>query len=985
MRLISTITKYAIASTICCATLSAAAADDVVSKAYGLRVYYDDQTSTGAELVSFNVDDPQMIEVEAEIGKAVRAAAYANGIYYMIESDDNMVAYRLSSFDVATKKYSVIREYALADQENALIFQCMTYNEAEDTFYAYAFDIRNSVSEGETLDIPFCLYTLDVTTGNVTLIGENNRTQIFTLAADSNGILYGIDALGYLYSINKETGSVLVEEGACFIQPNNLQSMAFDQKNNLLYWAGFKIENSTGVGFFGHFTYSEDEWWWSYNSAAQEVFDDNSEIIGLYIDSNPLVPGTPGAVTDLTLTPGENGALEATLSWVNPTHNNGGSSLKDPIEVNIYRDGTLLANVKDQQPGENGSVTITEETSGILNYTVTTQNTEGQGRSVFIDGFVGRDVPASVGNITIQKPEGTENLTVAWTAPTAGAHNGWFDTSSITYNITRLPDEAQLATAISELSFTDTTIENVCGYSYIITPVNADGEGLAAESPVEFAGAPLNIPFACDFTTDALVRLWKVIDADNDGQSWYPAKNRVESFMKYFPDNELSPELESNDWLISAPINFSADKTYVMKYWVRSQGPLFPVNFNVTIGNGASVEAQTNILKSVNGFDNQSMEEQTAIINVESDGTYNVAFQALNRVSLHVKDVTIEECDAIDLVAAAISGSSSPIIGTPAEYTVEVQNKGFQPQKDFTVELIDADQNVIASTTVTEAIQPFTSANVVIEWSPEATGSYLIKARVNVEGDVNPSDNITTTSIAAVVLEKGEWIDVATETMGLDGVVPFNVTKKYSLSQTIYNASDMNNSSAKIKGMKLYYNATQDATFPVKISLANTDKTDFNDKAAPVAENEFTTMYEGNLTFPAAQASIIVLFDNPFEYDGTNLCLMSSHNNGELIDNIYFYSMIDMDDTNKYTWYHFNTEPFDFPETVSRYIKNRPSISFFIEESEDTGIIGVEFDSQNSDDANTRYYNLQGIRVDNPTNGIFIRVNGNDVKKVIVK
>lgn len=45
-----------------------------------------------------------------------------------------------------------------------------------------------------------------------------------------------------------------------------------------------------------------------------------------------------------------------------------------------------------------------------------------------------------------------------------------------------------------------------------------------------------------------------------------------------------------------------------------------------------------------------------------------------------------------------------------------------------------------------------------------------------------------------------------------------------------------------------------------------------------------------------------------------------------------------------------------------------------------SGINGIEADDSN---APVEYYNLQGIRVDNPANGIYIRRQGSRVEKVV--
>ena len=48
--------------------------------------------------------------------------------------------------------------------------------------------------------------------------------------------------------------------------------------------------------------------------------------------------------------------------------------------------------------------------------------------------------------------------------------------------------------------------------------------------------------------------------------------------------------------------------------------------------------------------------------------------------------------------------------------------------------------------------------------------------------------------------------------------------------------------------------------------------------------------------------------------------------------------------------------------------------------SDDSGVDGI--DSENSP---VYFFNLQGARVNNPENGIFIRVQGNKTQKVLVK
>ncbi|MDE5554908.1 MAG: hypothetical protein K2J10_06970, partial [Muribaculaceae bacterium] len=48
-------------------------------------------------------------------------------------------------------------------------------------------------------------------------------------------------------------------------------------------------------------------------------------------------------------------------------------------------------------------------------------------------------------------------------------------------------------------------------------------------------------------------------------------------------------------------------------------------------------------------------------------------------------------------------------------------------------------------------------------------------------------------------------------------------------------------------------------------------------------------------------------------------------------------------------------------------------------------ISGIESVTNDNNDAPVEYFNLQGLRVNEPSNGIFIRRQGNKVTKVLVK
>lgn len=104
-----------------------------------------------------------------------------------------------------------------------------------------------------------------------------------------------------------------------------------DFKNNA--WTRYVeviTPETTGEYYFGFYLHSPKNRW-------------NNTLTGFEVTENKFYPGT---VTDLTVIPGENRALEATLSWTLPTVDNDGAPMPEDVvfnSVKVYRDGTLVA------------------------------------------------------------------------------------------------------------------------------------------------------------------------------------------------------------------------------------------------------------------------------------------------------------------------------------------------------------------------------------------------------------------------------------------------------------------------------------------------------------------------------------------------------------------------------------------------------------------------------------------------------------------
>jgi len=939
--------------------ISKAASDGTAPKAYGVRIYSDAAGNSNA-IVSFDVDNPAEIKEEMPLdGYTIRGGVCVDGIFYLIDAPE-FIAYRLLAVDINTKQIKTIATYeGLSSPEAALIITDMTYDPSTGNVYLLAYDLQyDDTSYGED-QFALGLFTLNIKTGLTTAVGYQYYNNFVTIAASADGDLFGLDDEGTLWLIDKTTG--VAEWDLCYITdlPSSLQSMSFDHDSGLLYWSGFFVEQdgdlTVGRSSLYSFTMTDD----GAIPTCIGSLQDNAEIVGLYIDSDPLPKSSPSSVTELSVTRGANGSPTVTLGWNNPQTTVGGDALEAGFEVNIYRNDALVATIPDQNPGASVSYTDENVPPSMVIYKVIGQNDSGEGRAAYTDSlYVGRDVPGKVGNLAVEHGSEGYDVTLNWTKPTNGANKGWFDEATISYTITRYPDGKTLADGITDTTFTDHSITELHGYYYSVTPINADGAGTAAISSNIVAGPPIEqLPYSCDFATDEQVRLWTIVDNDHDGQTWYVSSNYAgvsDSFLKYFPDQELNPEKEADDWFISAPISLKASKHYIVRYDIRLMGTLFPCNYTIAAGADATPESQTLVIaKPDSVINDMEFETKTATFTVPADGIYHIGFQARNAVSAHFANITIEEVPETDMKAVSIKGFTAIPMGSATTYKVEIMNHGGSTAKEYDVSIIDNDGNSLATKHFDTAIEPQATDTVAISWTPEAKGEVTIRARVRIDGDEDNDNDVTPEPLAVTITGQGAWHHVA-EGTDRSMFTPFRLPDKHSTTMTIYTKAELKpqNNQNIIAGIAFYYYIYKEnplVNHPIKIYMANTDLPDWGDDKR-ISESDWTLVYDGPLSCPVGSEAVQLLFGtSSFAYTGKNLavmCVQSGQGGNTKVT--FFYNRHKEEDTEKgRLLLNYGSDPYTFGDDEELLMWNDVANASFLFTNGTSGISSLEADGGN--------------------------------------
>lgn len=917
---------------------------ETASRAYGIRVY-SEATQSAQSLVSFSVDNPGAVRTEMELdGLNIKAATGHDGKYYMFQADDGILSNRLYCIDLDRMQLSVVADidykFNLAGN---IIFTDASYDPNYGMIIASGYNVSEGEISGDEIDAPFGLYLIDPVTAEASKLSQQNERSLVAFTATGGYFMYGVDETSKIWNIDGESGEFFFDYGDLGFTPMGMQSMAWDYGKNTAYYAGYTADNS-GNGLSKLYRMGMDE---NYEFTHAEIgsVGGNAELIGLYIDSDPANEAAPARVTDLTAVPGERGTLTATLSWTNPESTVGLEPL-GAYSIKLYRDDELLVTLDATGPGERMTWTDNTVTTGMHYYSAVASNTEGDGDPTLTDPtWYGVDTPAGPASVNAVKSADGNSIAVTWTAPAAGEHGGWFDASQVTYNLVRQPGATSLLSASTATSYTDTAIGELHGYIYEVTASTAAGNGGTTASKPVVAGKPHAVPYAADFNDPDQVNQWTAVNADGDDYTWYAHTTgwagTFDVFYRYNPENILNPNTAVDDWLISPAVTLEAGKLYVARYDLRLLGDLFPANLTLALGKAPAPEAMTQRIEELEG-DINDIEWITHGVpfSVSETGTYHFGYQVRNAVPVQFYKFNVIETSRVDLGALSVSGNDLLTVGEPAELEVKVSNFGFEDVASYAIALTDAEGNTLSTTEITTPLASQKTEKVTVSWTPEKEGALEVRARVIAEGDAI-ADNDLSPAMKVNVLGNVTNIDITAGQIPT-GYAPIYCSYPNSASQTIYTASKIGAKGKQTVKALIYYvyrfSGTGETEMNLDLSLANVDKADFNDIEL-VPASSFTKVFDSHVSLSPEQKTMTIVFDQPFEYDGGNLCVFARHSS-ETVANMMFYAEYVSGDA-PHTAIYRGDEPFDFTQEVNGFYRDLPNVTLLVTPHE-SGIVGVE-------------------------------------------
>lgn len=135
---------------------------------------------------------------------------------------------------------------------------------------------------------------------------------------------------------------------------------------------------------------------------------------------------------------------------------------------------------------------------------------------------------------------------------------------------------------------------------------------------------------------------WTIIDNNSDTYKWSQSSTAHSgSYSMYYPYNSSSA---ANDWAITNSLSLTAGVTYTISFWYKVYSSSYPESMKLTVGNAATVAAQSTILWTGATLTSTTWTQVTTTYTPSTSGTYYFGFycySAADMWNLYVDDILI--------------------------------------------------------------------------------------------------------------------------------------------------------------------------------------------------------------------------------------------------------------------------------------------------------------------------------------------------------
>lgn len=576
-------------------------------------------------------------------GVKAQSALLINGQYYAINPGNYYDAPSVKIYDMATgsEVSTWTGSYNDVSLKNYGIDQDPVSGDIYGVFYdedAYHIELAKVSFNGAVMSRTQTIGTL------------SEASVWYGFAFDKEGQLWGIAGdsydYAYLYKIDKTTAAMTLV-GSTGYEPTYNTSACFDRDNDVLYWSVATESGYYEVGYLTTVNLSTGK--------ATKIYEyPNAEVVGgMVIPGSSASADAPGECSDVKAI-FENGSLAGNISLVAPSRLQDGSAGSGELTIKVRSGDDMIAS-QAAEWGAEVLIPISIGEPGIYNFTVCASNQNGDGKGTVLNNiFIGADAPQAPA-VRLTYDNGVMNL--SWTPVTESVNGGWIDLEALSYTVIRFPDNIEVASGLTETSFSEEIVEPEVSTHYYYEVVAVCGEMMSAAARSNMIALGAIVPaYTSDFAADGLEG-FTVIDANDDRNKWelYSDGGDVEVRIRYNSD------LDMDDWLITPAVRLEAGRSYKFSVLAHNHSSSFPERLEVMYGDAPEVGAMTNVIIPATEITTKFNKTYEGTIIATESGKYYIGFHGISEADnyyLYISEFSIEEGEILAVPAA------------PADFTV---------------------------------------------------------------------------------------------------------------------------------------------------------------------------------------------------------------------------------------------------------------------------------------------------------------------------
>lgn len=488
----------------------------------------------------------------------------------------------------------------------------------------------------------------------------------------------------------------------------------------------------------------------------------------VYVDkvSVTVTPGTaPEAPANVVVTPGDKGALSATIAFDVPARSINGNALAAVDYCIVRRDGNEVARISDKAPGTHVEYTDAEGLkTGMHTYVVTAVSDGTEGDVASQSKYIGLDAPAAVRNLkAVEDLEQPGLVVLTWDAPEVGQHGGYVNPDDLVYFVSYGYSGDEVSTYERTFSQWLDISAGQTYQAYSVYAENSAGSGRQVwQTVVAIAGEPVEAPVVESFpgvTMNSGPWLPEMVNGEIGEARWTPCDGSVIASGTQDGDggvlNFSASRLGASSRIISPKISVAHLQKPLLSFWVYLTGKKDQLKAELSADYGDYTLLKTIAMDEAEAgwhrytFD-LSAWKQNQFVRIAFQGVAVETYEDITSFD----NFAIAEGLAFDLQANELRGPEKIKVGEKGSFSFALRNMGNALVKgsDYKVELLK--NGKLCSSVEGLDIPVDATIELTLQDVPTIDDSEVSEytAQIVAADDENPANNVSNATKVEIIL-----------------------------------------------------------------------------------------------------------------------------------------------------------------------------------------------------------------------------------------